>query len=212
MSLNQQGYEVAGPFSSVSETLLELPSLVLSAAILDMNGEMTFPVATVSRRLGRRLSGCRAIPDGSFPSVVEIARFSKPFLRKELLEAVGIHDPRACSIATPAGYGADWIRFRYLEPLVRGFLASGTALPTSDSSIVSALVVCCALPEYSEAMPLTDDGFDTGAELSLAIPPEQSLSTSFLLSEWYQDTGSGGFPENFTDEYRLIDEWERSPG
>ena len=58
---------------------------------------------------------------------------------------------------------------------------------------------------------MTDDGFNTGVELSLAIPPEQSLSTSFLLPEWYQDTGSGGFPENFTDEHRLIDEWERSP-
>ena len=78
-------------------------------------------------------------------------------------------------------------------------------------SIVAALVVCCALPEYSEAMPSTDDGFNTGVELSLTIPPEQSLSTSFLLSEWYQETGSGGFPADFSDEFRILDEWERSP-
>jgi hypothetical protein len=73
------------------------------------------------------------------------------------------------------------------------------------------IIWCLVLSEYSEAKPSAVESSDAWRELALAIQSEQFLPTPFLLSDWYQDTGSGGFPPNFVDEHPLMDKWERSP-
>jgi hypothetical protein len=45
-----------------------------------------------------------------------------------------------------------------------------------------------------------------GARLGLSDPSEQ-----FSLKDWLSDNGSGGFPENFSDEDRRLDEWDTIP-
>ena len=78
------------------------------------------------------------------------------------------------------------------------------------SAGILVLMLCCLVPSgYSEA----GKGPRGERELALAIPPERFLPSPVLRPEWYQDTGSGGFPQDFSDELLLIDdEWERSPG
>jgi hypothetical protein len=44
------------------------------------------------------------------------------------------------------------------------------------------------------------------ARLGLSDP-----SKRFSLKDWLSDNGSGGFPENFSDEDRRLDEWETIP-
>ena len=80
------------------------------------------------------------------------------------------------------------------------------------TSIILGLIICCVcLSEYSEAKPSTVETSDAWLELSVAIQPEQFLPAPFLRTDWYHDTGSGGFPPNFSDENPRMDEWERSP-
>jgi hypothetical protein len=90
----------------------------------------------------------------------------------------------------------------------RGFIVAGE----HSTLKISVLVICClALTKDSEAKPLAEDSFTTAyadREQPLAIEPEHFLSAPFRLSDWYQDHGSGGFPENFSDEHPRLDEWE----
>jgi hypothetical protein len=83
-------------------------------------------------------------------------------------------------------------------------------------AMILGLIICClvlslVLSEYSEAKHSNVESSDAGRKLSLAIQPEQFVPALFLLSDWYQDTGSGGFPPNYSDEHPRMDEWERSP-
>jgi hypothetical protein len=77
----------------------------------------------------------------------------------------------------------------------------------------AAVVICCfALTNDSEAKPLPETGFvvaDIGSELFVAMQP--GLSAPFRLSDWLSDYGSGGFPQDFSDEHRRMEEWETDP-
>jgi hypothetical protein len=52
-------------------------------------------------------------------------------------------------------------------------------------------------------------------------PPPYSLAQAslsqgnslgqFSLTDWLSDNGSGGFPENFSDEDRRLDQWDTIP-
>jgi hypothetical protein len=84
----------------------------------------------------------------------------------------------------------------------------GNAMSGKHSRLIFGLIICCVvLSEYSVAKPSTVESLNAW---SPGTPCEQ-LSAPFVLSEWNQDTGSGGFPPNFSDERLLIDEWEKSP-
>jgi hypothetical protein len=80
-------------------------------------------------------------------------------------------------------------------------------------SKITALIVCCfVLTKDSEAKPSPETDFvvaDVESGLFVAIQSEHSAP--FLLSDWLSDNGSGGFPQDFSDEHRRIDEWESSP-
>ena len=81
-------------------------------------------------------------------------------------------------------YGA--VRLSIILALVAFYSAHSNAKPESENAVVA----------------------EATSEVSLAIQPEQE---PFLLSDWYQDSGSGGFPENFSDERRLVVEWDNTP-
>ena len=81
------------------------------------------------------------------------------------------------------------------------------------TSAIAVLIGCCialGYSDYSEAKPSTRSIFD-GRELSLQSPPEWSSPDISLLAEWYQDKGSGGFSENFSDEPLVNEDWELTP-
>jgi hypothetical protein len=46
------------------------------------------------------------------------------------------------------------------------------------------------------------------AEVSLG---QGNSSEQFSLTDWLSDNGSGGFPENFSDEDRRLDQWDTIP-
>ena len=77
----------------------------------------------------------------------------------------------------------------------------------------AAVITCClALSNNAAASPSPETGFvvaDAGSELLVAIEPE--LSAPFRLLEWLSDNGSGGFPQDFSDEHRRMEEWEADP-
>jgi len=50
-----------------------------------------------------------------------------------------------------------------------------------------------------------------GIELSAALQVGQSPSAAFVLSDWADDSGSGGFAEYYSDGHRHMDEWETIP-
>jgi hypothetical protein len=82
------------------------------------------------------------------------------------------------------------------------------------SLLFSAQAVCCIIfSTPSEAMPSQENAkmADRFRELTSLLQPEQSRSSSFQISEWYQINGSGGFEENFSDEHRFPNEWEMKP-
>jgi hypothetical protein len=89
--LNQHGYEVAGPFSSVFRTLQELPSLVLAGAIVDINvhGEMTFPVADRLSEVGTPFVWVSGNSRDLIPARFRKRPFfPKPFRRRMVLDAL----------------------------------------------------------------------------------------------------------------------------
>jgi hypothetical protein len=78
----------------------------------------------------------------------------------------------------------------------------------------TALAGCCAimLTGQSPAQSSREEAFEKQPSYSLAVAPlSQSNSSEFSLKNWLSDNGSGGFPENFSDEDRVLDEWETIP-
>ncbi|HKG72873.1 MAG TPA: hypothetical protein VKA79_01415 [Aestuariivirgaceae bacterium] len=47
--------------------------------------------------------------------------------------------------------------------------------------------------------------------LAVASLNQGNSSEPFSLSDWLSDNGSGGFPENFSDEDRRLDQWDTIP-
>ena len=93
MFLSNQGYEVAGPFYSVADTLAQLPSLALAGAILDVHvrGETSFPVADRLLEVGTPFVLMSGNSRWLLPKRFRNHPFfAKPFRRQELLEAVRV--------------------------------------------------------------------------------------------------------------------------
>ena len=47
--------------------------------------------------------------------------------------------------------------------------------------------------------------------LAVASLSQGNSSEPFSLRDWLSDNGSGGFPENFSDEDRRLDQWDTIP-
>jgi hypothetical protein len=47
--------------------------------------------------------------------------------------------------------------------------------------------------------------------LAVATLSQGNSSGQFSLTDWLSDNGSGGFPENFSDEDRRLDQWDTIP-
>ncbi|MGH6875623.1 MAG: hypothetical protein ACREDW_11440 [Aestuariivirgaceae bacterium] len=71
---------------------------------------------------------------------------------------------------------------------------------------------CCAiiLMGQSPGHPPLDERLGKPPSFSLAVAPlgQNNSFGQFSLQDWLSDNGSGGFPENFSDENRVLDEWE----
>jgi hypothetical protein len=78
-----------------------------------------------------------------------------------------------------------------------------------------ALAGYCAimLIGQSPAYSAREDMQDQSPSYSLAEAPlrQNNGSEQFSLKDWLSDNGSGGFPENFSDEDRRMDEWGTIP-
>jgi hypothetical protein len=49
------------------------------------------------------------------------------------------------------------------------------------------------------------------ASISQGNISQGNSSEQFSLRDWLSDDGSGGFPENFSDEDRRLDQWDTIP-
>jgi hypothetical protein len=58
----------------------------------------------------------------------------------------------------------------------------------------------------ASARPIASLSSPAGRQFALALQSDDRSGSSFLLSEWLRDNGSGGYPEAYTDEYRLEDQ------
>lgn len=47
--------------------------------------------------------------------------------------------------------------------------------------------------------------------LAVASLSQGNSAEQFSLGDWLSDNGSGGFPENFSDEDRRLDQWDTIP-
>jgi hypothetical protein len=56
------------------------------------------------------------------------------------------------------------------------------------------------------ARPIASLSSPAGRQFALSLHSDDRSGSRFVLSEWWRDNGSGGFPEAYTDEYRLQDE------
>ena len=78
-----------------------------------------------------------------------------------------------------------------------------------------ALAGYCAimLTGQSPAYSAREDIGEKPPSYSLAdtSPRQSNSSEQFSLKDWLSDNGSGGFPENFSDEDRRLDEWDTIP-
>ena len=79
----------------------------------------------------------------------------------------------------------------------------------------AALAGCCAimLTALSPAHSSLDERLERPPSYSLALAPLgwNTSSEQFSLKNWLSDNGSGGFPEYYSDEDRVLDEWETIP-
>lgn len=72
------------------------------------------------------------------------------------------------------------------------------------------LVLVCGLGySLAEASSKEESVVAVGRDTPSPLQSERILPEVFMPSEWYRDEGSGGFPENFADEYPRVDEGER---
>ena len=80
---------------------------------------------------------------------------------------------------------------------------------------VVALAGYCAimLTGQSPAYSAREDLSEKPPSYSFAQAPlrQSNSSEQFSLKDWLSDNGSGGFPENFSDEGRRLDEWDIIP-
>ena len=80
---------------------------------------------------------------------------------------------------------------------------------------VMALAGYCAiiLTGPSPAFSARDDLSEKPPSYSFAEAAlrQSNSSEQFSLKDWLSDNGSGGFPENFSDEDRPFDEWDIIP-
>jgi hypothetical protein len=78
-----------------------------------------------------------------------------------------------------------------------------------------ALAGYCAvvLTGQSPAFSAREEISEESPSYSLAEAPfgQSKSSEQFSLKDWLSDNGSGGFPENFSDEDRRLDEWDTIP-
>jgi hypothetical protein len=86
-------------------------------------------------------------------------------------------------------------------------------IATHNRFLCTALAGYCAITLTGESLtkPPFDERLEKPLSSGLAIAPLDQSDTSFSLKEWLSDNGSGGFPENFSDEDRVLDEWETIP-
>jgi hypothetical protein len=72
-----------------------------------------------------------------------------------------------------------------------------------------AIMLTVQSPAYSAREEISENSPSYSlaeAPLGLSGSPEQ-----FSLKDWLSDNGSGGFPENFSDDDRRLDEWDTIP-
>jgi len=78
-----------------------------------------------------------------------------------------------------------------------------------------ALAGYCAvmLTGQSPAYSAREEISETSSSYSFAEAPlrQSNSSEQFSLKDWLSDNGSGGFPENFSDEERRLEEWDIIP-
>jgi hypothetical protein len=69
------------------------------------------------------------------------------------------------------------------------------------------------LTGQSPTIPPWSERLEEPRSFNLAIVPlgQSNSSEQFSMKNWLSDNGSGGFPENFSDEDRVLDEWETIP-
>lgn len=87
-------------------------------------------------------------------------------------------------------------------------------IATLNTYTCAALAGYCAIMLTGQSPPQSsrEETFEKQPSYSLAVAPlGQSNSSEFSLKKWLSDNGSGGFPENFSDEDRILDEWETIP-
>jgi hypothetical protein len=73
-----------------------------------------------------------------------------------------------------------------------------------------AIMLTGQSPAYS---PREDISEASSSSYSFAEAPlrQSNSSEQFSLKDWLSDNGSGGFPENFSDEDRRLQEWDMIP-
>jgi hypothetical protein len=107
--------------------------------------------------------------------------------------------------------------FAVFERRLKGFQLYSAFL---RSLLISTLPLCgfFVLSQYlgansstrdepvAAARPIASLSSPAGRQFALALHSDDRSGSRFVLSEWWRDNGSGGFPEAYTDEYRLQDE------
>jgi hypothetical protein len=80
-------------------------------------------------------------------------------------------------------------------------------------SVAFAGFCAIMLTGQSPAYSAREDISETSSSYSFAEAPlrQSNSSEQFSLKDWLSDNGSGGFPENFSDEDRRLDEWDTIP-
>ena len=88
-------------------------------------------------------------------------------------------------------------------------------IATHNRYLCTALAGCCAimLTGQSPAKPSFDERLEKPPSFSVVAAPfgQGQSPERFSLTDWLSDNGSGGFSENFSDEDRVLDEWETIP-
>lgn len=94
--LEEQGFEIVGPFGNVADGVAAAGTEPLDGAVLDydVGGEAVTPIADLLGRRGVRFLILSGLPAASGPAVAGAAFLRKPVSRAELSEAVGLLFPR----------------------------------------------------------------------------------------------------------------------
>jgi hypothetical protein len=81
------------------------------------------------------------------------------------------------------------------------------------SGAVFAGYCAIMLTGQSPAYSAREETAEKPPSYRMAVAPlsPSNSSEQFSLKDWLSDDGSGGFPEKFSDENRVLDEWETIP-